>query len=188
MNEEQDQSATESPADKYDRLMRLADLFDSSGDEMCNRARLGDAVLGDEDVSASEELSPKTYAQAEEDIRAATTGKRGAACEVRDRAGDVTQPRPSRLRASLSSRIARCWSEACLSTTTRVCLTRSSSRVAVSIAIRVRAQSWHSARDGAFLSSRSRSLATTATSWPASASSGSGTWVSTIARSRSMSG
>ena len=77
MNEEQQQPTTESPADKYDRLMRLADLFDSSGEEIRNRARLGDAVLGDEDVSASEELSPKTYAQAEEDIRAATTGKRG---------------------------------------------------------------------------------------------------------------
>jgi hypothetical protein len=34
-------------------------------------------VLGDEDVSASEELSPPTYAAAADDIRAATTGKNG---------------------------------------------------------------------------------------------------------------
>jgi len=72
-----EQPAAESHADKYDRLMRLADLFDASGEEMRNRAKLGDAVLADEDVTASEELAPKTYAQAEEDIRAATTGKRG---------------------------------------------------------------------------------------------------------------
>ena len=63
--------------DKYDRLMRLADLFDASGDEMRTRAKLGDSVLRDEDVAASEELSPKTYAQVEEDVRHATTGKRG---------------------------------------------------------------------------------------------------------------
>ena len=63
--------------DKYDRLMRLADLFDASGEEMRTRAKLGDAVLRDEEVTASEELSPKTYAQVEEDVRHATSGKRG---------------------------------------------------------------------------------------------------------------
>ena len=63
--------------DKYDRLMRLADLFDASGEEMRTRAKLGDAVLRDEEVAASEELSPKTYAQVEEDVRHATFGKRG---------------------------------------------------------------------------------------------------------------
>ena len=63
--------------DKYDRLMRLADLFDASGEEMRTRAKLGDAVLRDEEVAASEELSPKTYAQVEEDVRHATSGKRG---------------------------------------------------------------------------------------------------------------
>ena len=62
MSEEQQVSTTDSQTDKYDRLMRLADLFDASGEEMRNRALLGDAVLGDEDVAASEELSPKTYA------------------------------------------------------------------------------------------------------------------------------
>jgi hypothetical protein len=63
--------------DKYDRLMRLADLFDASGEEMRTRTKLGDAVLRDEELTASEELSPKTYAQVEEDVRHATSGKRG---------------------------------------------------------------------------------------------------------------
>ena len=64
-------------ADKYDRLMRLADVFDASGEELRTRARLGDAVLRDEEVAASEQLSPKTYADVEDDVRQATTGKRG---------------------------------------------------------------------------------------------------------------
>ena len=37
----------------------------------------GETVLRDAEVAASEELSPKTYAQVEEDVRHATTGKRG---------------------------------------------------------------------------------------------------------------
>ncbi len=41
------------------------------------RAQLGETVLRDAEISASEELSPKTYAQVEEDVRHATTGKRG---------------------------------------------------------------------------------------------------------------
>ncbi len=64
-------------ADKYDRLLRLAALFDVSGEEMRARAQLGEAILYDAEISASEELSPKTYAQMEEDVRHATTGKRG---------------------------------------------------------------------------------------------------------------
>ena len=64
--------------DKYDRMLRLADLFDRSGDEMRTRARLGErdpARRGGRPTSA--ELSKATYAQAEDDIRAATTGKHG---------------------------------------------------------------------------------------------------------------
>ncbi len=64
-------------ADKYDRLLRLAAFFDDSGEDMRARAELGEAVLRDEEVAASEELSPRTYAQAEEDVRHATTGKHG---------------------------------------------------------------------------------------------------------------
>lgn len=64
-------------ADKYDRMLRLADLFDAAGDEMRARSRLGDEVLGDDDVAASAHLSPPTFAQAETDVRAATSGKHG---------------------------------------------------------------------------------------------------------------
>ncbi|MBC2932376.1 hypothetical protein [Nocardioides sp. zg-1228] len=64
-------------ADKYDQMLALADLFDSSGNEMRTRARLGAEILGDDDVVDTGELSPATWAEAEEDIRAATTGKHG---------------------------------------------------------------------------------------------------------------
>ncbi|QIX28296.1 hypothetical protein ncot_18140 [Nocardioides sp. JQ2195] len=63
--------------DKYDQMMRLADLFDTSGDEMRERANLGADILADEGVSESEELSKATYTQAEADIVNATTGKTG---------------------------------------------------------------------------------------------------------------
>ena len=64
-------------SDRYDDLVQLADLFEATGDELRRRARLGVEVLGDEDVAASEELSPATYAATADDIRAATTGKHG---------------------------------------------------------------------------------------------------------------
>jgi hypothetical protein len=63
--------------DKYDQMLRLADLFDTAGDEMRERASLGAQILADEAVSESAELAPPTYTQSESDIRAATTGKNG---------------------------------------------------------------------------------------------------------------
>lgn len=63
--------------DKYDQMLALADLFDASGSEMRTRARLGTEILSDDDVVDSGELSRATWGQAEEDIRAATTGKHG---------------------------------------------------------------------------------------------------------------
>lgn len=64
-------------ADKYDQMLALADLFDASGNEMRTRARLGSEILADDDVADSAELSQATWGPAEEDIRAATTGKHG---------------------------------------------------------------------------------------------------------------
>ena len=64
-------------ADKYDRMMRLADLFDDSGEDMRQRAKLGIDVINDPAFAESAELSTATHAQAEDDIRAATSGKRG---------------------------------------------------------------------------------------------------------------
>ena len=72
-----EESSASVAADKYDQMLALADLFDSSGNEMRTRARLGAEILGDDDVVDSGELSKATWGQAEEDIRAATTGKHG---------------------------------------------------------------------------------------------------------------
>ncbi len=63
--------------DKYDQMLRLADLFDAAGDDLRSRARLGDEVLRDEAVAASAELSYLTFRTAEDEIRSATTGKHG---------------------------------------------------------------------------------------------------------------
>jgi hypothetical protein len=69
---------TEQPdLDKYDRMLRLADLFDSSGQEMRARSKLGAEILRDEAVADSSELSKATYDVAAEDIRSATTGTHG---------------------------------------------------------------------------------------------------------------
>lgn len=64
-------------ADKYEQMMRLADLFDDAGDEIRERARLGADVINDPAFVESAELSAATHAEAEADIRAATTGKHG---------------------------------------------------------------------------------------------------------------
>lgn len=64
-------------ADKYHQMLALADVFDASGADMRERARLGTVILTDPDVTDTAELSDATYAQAEEDIRSATTGKQG---------------------------------------------------------------------------------------------------------------
>ncbi len=75
---EQQQAQAAAAQDKYDQMMRLADLFDSSGDEMRERATLGAEILADEGLLESEELSKATFAQAEQDIIGATTGKTGS--------------------------------------------------------------------------------------------------------------
>ena len=64
-------------ADKYDKMLRLADLFDSAGQEMRARSRLGAEILRDEAVAESGELSKTTYDAAADDIRSATTGQHG---------------------------------------------------------------------------------------------------------------
>jgi hypothetical protein len=61
----------------YDRLLALADVFDSAGAELRARAGLGAEVLRDPAVTDTADLAPATYAQADEDVRAATTGRHG---------------------------------------------------------------------------------------------------------------
>lgn len=63
--------------DKYEQLMRLADVFDGSGADMRNRAGLGERLLRDPEVTESAELAPTTYARVDEAVRGATTGKHG---------------------------------------------------------------------------------------------------------------
>ncbi|GAA5142456.1 hypothetical protein GCM10023340_05960 [Nocardioides marinquilinus] len=64
-------------ADKYDRMMRLAALFDESGEEMRRRASLGTDILADPAFTDSAPLAKDTFAQAEDAVREATLGKRG---------------------------------------------------------------------------------------------------------------
>ena len=64
-------------SDKYDQLLQLADVFDRSGDELRAMSGLGAEVLRDDAVADSADLSAASHARAEEDIRAATTGKHG---------------------------------------------------------------------------------------------------------------
>ena len=40
-------------ADKYDRMLRLADLFDAAGQQVRDRSLLGDRVLHDPDVACT---------------------------------------------------------------------------------------------------------------------------------------
>ncbi len=63
--------------DRYDRMMRLAALFDDAGEELRHRSRLGTEIVADPAFADSEPLSPTTHARAEEDVLAATTGRRG---------------------------------------------------------------------------------------------------------------
>jgi hypothetical protein len=64
-------------ADKYDRMLRLADLFDAAGQDMRLRSKLGAEILRDEAVAESGALSKPTFDAAADDIRLATTGTRG---------------------------------------------------------------------------------------------------------------
>ena len=64
-------------SDKYAHLLQLADVFDRSGDELRGMVGLGAEVLRDDAVADSADLSSASHARAEEDIRAATTGKHG---------------------------------------------------------------------------------------------------------------
>lgn len=63
--------------DKYAQMLQLADGFDATGEQLRVWARLGAEILRDDDVTQSAELSPKTWKLAEEDVRAASTGKHG---------------------------------------------------------------------------------------------------------------
>ena len=64
-------------ADKYDQVLRLADLYDGTGEEMRERATFGRSVLADPAVAESAELSPRTFKAVEDELLAATGGRNG---------------------------------------------------------------------------------------------------------------
>ena len=64
-------------SESYERLLALADSFDSAGAELRSRVGLGAEVLRDPAVTDSADLAPTTYVRAEEDIRSATSGVHG---------------------------------------------------------------------------------------------------------------
>ncbi|MEP9362627.1 hypothetical protein ABLE68_06655 [Nocardioides sp. CN2-186] len=63
--------------ERYDEMLRLADLFDAAGADMRTRAGLGEQLTRDPAVAESAELAPATYARFDDDVRAATTGQDG---------------------------------------------------------------------------------------------------------------
>ena len=63
--------------DRYDHLLALADLFDHAGDDLRAMVGLGTRVLRDEAVADSAQLCASSHTRAEEDIRAATSGRPG---------------------------------------------------------------------------------------------------------------
>ncbi|MAS53757.1 MAG: hypothetical protein CMJ44_03850 [Pimelobacter sp.] len=64
-------------ADSYDAMMRLAGLLDDSGEELRQRSTLGAVITRGSSFVDSAPLSPRTHEEAEDRIRAATTGKHG---------------------------------------------------------------------------------------------------------------
>ena len=63
--------------DKYDQILGLAGSIGDAGSQLREWAELGPAILGDDDVTDSAELSAKTWEPADEEIRAATAEKGG---------------------------------------------------------------------------------------------------------------
>lgn len=64
-------------ADSYDAMTRLAGLLDDSGEELRQRSTLGAVITRGSSFVDSAPLSPRTHEEAEDRIRAATTGKHG---------------------------------------------------------------------------------------------------------------
>ncbi|GAA3830630.1 hypothetical protein [Nocardioides panacisoli] len=60
-----------------EEMLRLAELFDDAGAQMRAWAKLGGDVLADPAVNESAPLSPQTWGEAEEEIRAAISGRHG---------------------------------------------------------------------------------------------------------------
>ncbi|GAA4819028.1 hypothetical protein ACFQ0K_10400 [Nocardioides caeni] len=64
-------------ADRHDQMLRLAEAFEESGAQLREWAALAREVVVHPDVSSTAPLSPATWARAEEEVRALTTGPQG---------------------------------------------------------------------------------------------------------------
>jgi hypothetical protein len=69
--------APAAPEDKYEQILGLAGAIGDTGAQLREWAELGPAILRDDDVTDSAELSTKTWEPAEDEIRAATSEKGG---------------------------------------------------------------------------------------------------------------
>ncbi|TQL70749.1 hypothetical protein FB381_4691 [Nocardioides albertanoniae] len=63
--------------DKYEQILGLAGAIGDAGSQLREWAELGPAILADDDVTDSAELSTKTWEPAEEEIRATASEKGG---------------------------------------------------------------------------------------------------------------
>ncbi|MFE6508828.1 hypothetical protein ACFVDI_17460 [Nocardioides sp. NPDC057767] len=68
---------TAGPEDKYTQILGLASSIGDAGAQLREWAELGPAILADDDVTDSAELSAKTWQPAEDEIRAAVSEKGG---------------------------------------------------------------------------------------------------------------
>lgn len=73
------EAASAEGEDRYDRMLRLADLFDVTGDELTERTRLAEEILHDPSVAESAELSPVTFERAEAELLGTVSGPGGLA-------------------------------------------------------------------------------------------------------------
>jgi len=64
-------------SDRYDRLTRLAELFETSAQDLRERTMLTELVLTEPDVADSAVLAPRTWREVEEQVRATTAGRHG---------------------------------------------------------------------------------------------------------------
>ncbi len=77
MNAPQQPGVQATAGDKYADMLALAELFDRSGEELRARAQLGPEILTDPGVAESAPLGATTWTEAEDQVRHATTGRRG---------------------------------------------------------------------------------------------------------------
>ena len=75
--------------DRYEEMLGLAGLLDRTGEELRRHATAAGAILRDPDVADTAVLSPRTWTEAEDDLRAASDGTRGLLARSRELEADA---------------------------------------------------------------------------------------------------